>query len=234
MDEMDVNVMNDASAEPTAEPNAEPNADQSSGPAASGQPSNEEVALMLERIASLLEVRDENPYRVRAYRDGAERVRALDTPVAETAVKGGEEALREIPGIGGSLAQTIVTFVETGHSEILETLQVDAPPEALITQVPGIGKELAHRIVTKLGISTLEELEQAANDGRLKRVQGFGPKRIKATRESLAVILGRAGAGDPERRLQPTPPADAADPEWRLQPTRHDTEEMPLPASGES
>jgi hypothetical protein len=83
-------------------------------------------------------------------------------------------------------------------------------PGRIFTQVPGIGEGLAQRIATELGISTLEQLEQAAHDGRLQEVEGFGAKRVRNIRLSLAGMLSsaprrakRRAEGEGESREQP-------------------------------
>ena len=156
------------------------------------QPANHEIATLLERIAALLEVQEANPHRVRAYRNGAGRVRSVETSVAEMVLSGDGEALQELPGIGEGLARVISRFVRAGRSDLLDRLQGEVSPERLFAQVPGIGQNLAQRIADQLDIDTLQELEQAARDGRLAGVEGFGPKRIKGVRNSLAGMLSRA------------------------------------------
>ena len=86
-----------------------------------GQPSNSEIADVLQRIASLLEAQDANPHRVRAYRSGASTVRNLDRPVTEIVLEQGDgEALRDLPDIGEGLARIIERYVRTGRSGVLE------------------------------------------------------------------------------------------------------------------
>jgi hypothetical protein len=75
---------------------------------------------------------------------------------------------------------------------MLERLQSDVAPERIFEQVPGIGEELSERIVRHLDVSTLEELEQAAHDGRLSDVPGFGEERVRSVRVSLAGLLSHA------------------------------------------
>jgi DNA polymerase (family 10) len=145
------------------------------------QPTNQEIADVLNRIADLLEAQDANPHRVRAYRSGAEIVNSGDG-----------EALQALPDIGQGLARVIVRYVHTGRSGVLEQLQGEVTPESVFSQVPGIGPELAEHIADELEISTLEELEQAAHDGRLAKVEGFGAKRVESVQVSLAGMLSRA------------------------------------------
>ena len=172
------------------------------------QPSNADIAAVLERIADLLEAQDANTFRVQAYRKGAQSVRAAEEPVARLAREDGA-ALRQLPNIGSGLAATIVEYVNGGRSGILERLQGQVAPEAIFTRVPGVGEELARRIVDELDIHTLPELERAAHDGRLEAVAGFGPRRVRAVRMGLAGMLSQSaqrrsraaveGEGEPEQ-----------------------------------
>ncbi len=162
------------------------------------KPGNEEIAHVLERIADLLEAQGANVHRVRAYRDGAQRVREAGESLAGLVRRGEEQALLEIPGIGERLGGLIFEYVRTGRSGLLERLQGEVTPESLFTQIPGIGPELAREISTQLDVHTFQELEQAAHDGRLAAVEGFGPKRVEMVRVYLAGLLSRAA----QRRTQ--------------------------------
>lgn len=156
--------------------------------------SNVDIADALARIADLLEAQDADGYRVRAYRRGAERVRATPERVASLYAQGGVAALDALPDIGKSLASVIAELVQTGRSTVLERLAGQVSPEDRFTTVAGIGEELAKRVHAELGIDSLEELETAAHDGRLATVSGFGPRRVRAVQQALAGILGRESA----------------------------------------
>lgn len=151
------------------------------------------VAELLERIADLLEAGDDNPFRIQSYRDAARTVRQTDAPVVQLARDGDMAGLKELPDIGERLAGLIVEFVQSGRSALLDDLQARVQPQTVLQRVPGLGPELAQRIVSQLDVSTLEELEQAAHDGRLQNVPGFGPRRLQAVRDGLAGMLGRRG-----------------------------------------
>lgn len=155
--------------------------------------SNEDIADMLERIADLLDAKDANPHRIRAYRDGASSVRDTKDQIADWVIEGNSERLRELPGIGSGLVRVISTFVKTGRSDVLDRLEGEVSPTDLFIQVPGIGEELAQRVYEELKVNTLEELERAAYDGSLQEVAGFGQKRIQAVRVSLAGMLSGTG-----------------------------------------
>lgn len=171
---------------------------------ASDGATNQEIAQLLEQIATLLERQAANPFRVRAYRTGATTVRKATKPLADVTEEEGSDALRTLPGIGEGLAATIAEYVRTRRSRVLERLQGEFAPADLFTRVPGVGEELAERIVEHLGIETLEELERAAHDGRLATVEGFGPRRVEAVRSSLGTILSQSTRRRSRQRVSKT------------------------------
>lgn len=153
------------------------------------RPSNSDVAAVLERVAELLQAQDANPFRTRAYRQAATAIRDTREPVHALLDQGGVEALERIPGVGRGIASALRELIRTRRLGLLERLEGEVSPEDLFARVPGIGETLAGRIHETLGIETLEDLELAAHDGRLQRVPGFGPRRVRAVRESTAAML---------------------------------------------
>jgi len=155
---------------------------------------NDEIADVLDEIGNLLETQESNEFRVRAYHNAATSVRASKKRLSEYVREGDTQALEAVPNIGERLARLIEEYVTTGRSSLLERLQGEMTPADVFNRVPGIGPELAHRIADKLDIDTLEELEQAAYDGRLEQIEGFGPRRVEAIKDALAGKLGQAAA----------------------------------------
>jgi len=153
---------------------------------------NLEIAEVLDRVADLLEAQDANRYRVSAYRRAAQTIRTHPTPLARVLDEGGLEALDALPTIGPTMAAHVAELVHRGHLTLLDRLEGEVSPERLLGTVSGIGPELARRVHEELSIESLEELEQAAHDGSLQGVRGFGPRRVRAVREQLASILGRS------------------------------------------
>jgi DNA polymerase (family 10) len=154
---------------------------------------NQEIAETLDQIATLLEAKGSNPFRVQAYRKAAATARQADRSLAEMVEEGDGSALQDLPAIGQGIARTIREIVQTGGSRQLRDLRSEIDPAGVLTKVPGIGDELARRLIDQLGISSLEELEVAAHDGRLAKVEGFGDSRVEAVRVGLAGMLSRAG-----------------------------------------
>jgi DNA polymerase (family 10) len=135
---------------------------------------NAEVARLLEEIADLLEMKGETPFRVRAYRDAARRIEGLRENVATLAE---ENRLTDIRGIGPSIAAKISEFVKTGRSTYLEELAREFPEGmAELLEIPGVGAKKARLFYEKLGISTVEQLEEAAKTHRLMQLPGIQEK----------------------------------------------------------
>jgi DNA polymerase (family X) len=152
---------------------------------------NESIASRLDEVGSLLAQQGANRFRVQAYQHAAGALRRLERPVSETFAKEGVEGLEEIPGVGISIARSIRDILRHGRLAMLERMRGESDPIALLTSVPGVGKTLSWKLYSELGIATLEELELAAHDGRLKRSLGLGAKRLAGIRDSLAHRLGR-------------------------------------------
>lgn len=155
----------------------------------SAEPMNRLVADQLEEAASLLEQQQANPFRVQAYRNAASTLRESPRSVTDILRAEGIEGLDRLPAIGPALALTISLIVDTGRFPMLDRLRGEHDPLAVLTSVPGIGPRLAQRLHDELGISTLEELETAAHDGRLAGIGGFGEKRVAGIRDALATRL---------------------------------------------
>jgi Holliday junction resolvasome RuvABC DNA-binding subunit len=153
---------------------------------------NEEIAATLDHVADLLELERASGFRVRSYRQAAQTIRDLDTPVRTLLKQDGEHLLQDLPGIGAKLAGSIREIATTGRLGLAERLEHETWPGQLFTEVPGIGEELARRIHEQLGISTLEELEVAAHEGRLEQVEGIGPERAEGVRVVLAGMLSQS------------------------------------------
>lgn len=152
---------------------------------------NSGVAQRLDEVATLLAAQDASAFRVAAYRNAADVVRGLAEPVGAILDCAGLEGLDRLPGVGPTIARAIRDLVETGRLPMLERLRGESDAVTLLASVPGIGRGLAERLHHDHGIDTLEDLEAAAQDGRLAKVPLFGAKRLQGVREALAARLGR-------------------------------------------
>ena len=150
-----------------------------------------EVADTLEEIGLLLELLDENPFKTRAYGNAARIVRGLDTSLEDLIAR---KALGEIKGIGPALVDKITTLVTTGSLPYLDELRKQLPAGMLDwLKIPGLGPKKARVIHLTLGISTLAELEQAAKDGKLRDLPGFGETTEKKILSGIARVREHAG-----------------------------------------
>jgi Holliday junction resolvasome RuvABC DNA-binding subunit len=126
---------------------------------------------------------------VAAYRRAATTIAEDPRTIATIFAQEGEAGLRRIPTIGKSLARVMSRFLRQGRSKKLERLRECGTGKALLCTLPGVGLTLAQRLEDALPASSLEEVFAAARNGRLRRVPGFGIKRLRSIRESLAARL---------------------------------------------
>src|SRR5436190_13458635 len=137
------------------------------------------IADMLENIATLLELKGENPFKIRAYVNAA---RSLETWGGNIADLGNEEVLEKIPGIGKAIAAKIKELVETGSLKFFDDLRAEFPADILeLFSLPGLGAKKIKALHEKLQVSSIAQLHQACVAGRVAELPGFG----KTTQEKL-------------------------------------------------
>ena len=164
---------------------------------------NADVADRLEELATLVEQQGGSGYRVRAYRRAAASLRRAAEPVNDVLQQRGLDGLKAIPGVGDGIARAIRDLVVHGRLAMLDRVRGEGDPVKVLASVPGIGPVLADRLHHDLGIETLEELEAAAHEGRLRRA-GIGDKRLAGIRDSLAHRLARWHRPAPQHTRGPT------------------------------
>ena len=146
---------------------------------------NHEVAEMFSAIADLMEILDEDRFRVQAYRRASDAIRDLPAPLATYRDRGELEA---IPGVGKAIAGKISELLDTGELQYYNRLQEKAPPGVReLLRVPGVGPRTAGRLYRELGITSLAELKRAAEEGRLATLKGFGAKMIEGILQGISV-----------------------------------------------
>jgi DNA polymerase (family 10) len=135
---------------------------------------NQAIARILREIADLLEIKNDNPFKIRAYRNGADIVANHPHPLASLDAAG----LREIPGIGKDLAARILEIGQTGGTVYHRELVAEFPPTILdLLHLQGVGPKTVATLYRELGIRTLDDLQRAAADGRIRSLHGMGVKK---------------------------------------------------------
>ncbi len=134
----------------------------------------DKVAEILVEIGVLLELKGENPFKTRAYANGARTIEGLNEPLATLVA---EKRLGEIKGIGEALEQKITELVETGKLKYYEDLKASIPPGLIeMLQISGLGPKKIQAMNKKLGIDSIEKLEAACKAGKVAELDGFGEK----------------------------------------------------------
>lgn len=151
---------------------------------------NADVARVLERIADLLQVIDDNPFKVRAYQRAAEAVRRCLQPVTEMTTA----ELVAIDGIGKGTADAILSIAETGRSRELDSLMESIPPDLPeLLELDGIGPKTVQKLMRHLNITSIADLEAAARGRRIRGLRGFGEKKEEDILRSIQVYRSRSG-----------------------------------------
>jgi DNA polymerase (family X) len=132
------------------------------------------IARIFSEIADLLEIKAENPFKIRAYRNAGETIAHATERLAYCT----EDQLRAIPGIGKELAAKIREIAETGEARYHRDLVEQFPPSILdLLHLQGVGPKTVAQLYTELGIRTVAELEAACRDGRVRDLKGLGRKK---------------------------------------------------------
>ncbi|HVK05043.1 MAG TPA: PHP domain-containing protein, partial [Armatimonadaceae bacterium] len=144
---------------------------------------NHEIALRFARIADILEIQGENAFKVRAYRKAAETIAEMDESLADVEARG---ALGDIPGFGPAILGKTRDFLTKGTTKLWDEVK-DAFPLGVVRMaaVPGIGPTTVRTLWKELGVGSVEELEAAAKEGRVRGVPGFGPAKEKNLLEAI-------------------------------------------------
>ena len=136
---------------------------------------NTAIAKVFYDIGDLLELKGENPFKIRAYQRAARAIEHLPREI-EIMLREGQD-LKSIPGVGEAIARKITDLLTTGKLEYYEKLRAEFPPGiATLLEIPGVGPKTAMRLTQELGISSVEELERAIRDGRVASLFRMGEK----------------------------------------------------------
>ncbi len=149
---------------------------------------NADVARYFDEYADLLEIEGANPFRVRAYRNASRTIESLSEPIADVAVQG-LAALTALDGIGDDLGKKILAIVETHALPQLEELRAKVPEEVRrMLGIPGIGPKKVATLWKELHVTSLSQLQEAAERGDVAKLKGFGAKTAKIILEGLSQL----------------------------------------------
>jgi DNA polymerase (family X) len=146
---------------------------------------NREIARLFEEIADIMEIKEDNPFKIRAYRKAALNLAGLTRDLAEMSHK----ELLEIPGVGADLAGRIEEYLSTGIIAHYERLKGEVPAGVFaLLAVPGLGPKTAKTIYDQAGVASLEELELAAAEHRLAGIRGIQHKTEENILKGIAAV----------------------------------------------
>jgi DNA polymerase (family X) len=148
---------------------------------------NEEIARRFVRLALLLEIRGEDRFRIRSYRNAAEMIEVWPTPLTQVAREEGVKGLQAIPGVGKAISGKIMELVARGTFAAYERLTAETPESVLdLLDVSGIGLKTAATLYQQFKISSLDDLKKFVAGGGLDLVDGVGEKSAERIKASLA------------------------------------------------
>lgn len=152
---------------------------------------NAALARVFEEIAKLLELKDENPFKIRAYRNGAAAIEQHPGPLRDLAAAG---KLEGIPGIGDAIREKITELCATGKLAFLEKLRAEVPAGVVaMLAIPSLGPKKIRALWMELGVADLDALKKACEENRLVDLKGFGEKTQKKILEGIALVRKNDG-----------------------------------------
>src|SRR5262245_12065802 len=147
---------------------------------------NKEISQVFIRLADLLELLDENPFKIRSYRNAAQTIEDTAKPLTEIIEEGGAAKLRELPGIGEAISKKIIDLLETGTFKLLEEVRAQIPETVLdLLQIDGIGIKTLQILYRQFQITSLDDFAKFVDGGGLESVPRMNVTLQKRIRQSL-------------------------------------------------
>jgi DNA polymerase (family 10) len=147
---------------------------------------NETIARRIYRLTALMDIRGDDPFRLRSYRNAAEAIETWPTPLQKIAAEEGVAGLQAIPGVGKAIAGKIMELLDRGSFNAWERIIAETPESVLdLLNIPGIGPKTAATLHQKFKVSSRDELKKFVASGGLELVDGIGPKTAERIKESL-------------------------------------------------
>ncbi|MFQ5612524.1 MAG: DNA polymerase/3'-5' exonuclease PolX [Anaerolineae bacterium] len=154
---------------------------------------NRHVAELFSNIADLLQIKGENRFKILAYRRAAENLAGLDRDLNDVWAAG---ELANVPGVGQAIHDKIDELLRTGRLGFWENLSAEIPPSLIeVLAIPDVGPKTARAMWQELGLTTVEQVKAAAEQGRLRQLPGLGPKSETKILAGIAAAAGRAADG---------------------------------------
>jgi DNA polymerase (family 10) len=153
---------------------------------------NQQLARVFSDIADLLDIKGENRFRILSYRRAAETIADLPEEMAAVVAQGRDPA--EFPGIGEAISKKILEALQTGKVTFLENLKQELPASLLqLLEVRGVGPKAVKAVYEKLGVTTLDQLQAAAEGDRLSQLPGFGKRSQEKILEAIRDFRSHSG-----------------------------------------
>lgn len=147
---------------------------------------NETIARRFYRLAALMDIRGDDPFRLRSYRNAAEALETWPTPLQKIAADEGIAGLQAIPGVGKAIAGKILELLDRGTFDAWERIVAETPESVLdLLDIPGIGPKTAALLHQKYKVSSRAALKEFAAGGGLDLVDGIGAKTADRIKENL-------------------------------------------------
>jgi len=147
---------------------------------------NEAIARRFYRLAALMELRGDDPFRWRSYRNAAEAIEVWPTPLKQIAEDEGVAGLQTIPGVGKAIAGKVIELLARGSFDAWDRLTAETPESVLdLMELPGIGPKTAALLHQRFKVSSLADLKTFVAGGGLDMVDGIGPKTAEKIKEAL-------------------------------------------------
>jgi DNA polymerase (family 10) len=136
-----------------------------------------------------MEIRGDDPFRLRSYRNAAEAIETWPTPMKQIAKDEGISGLQSIPGVGKAIAGKIIELLERGTFNAWEKITAETPESVLdLLELPGVGPKTAAMLHQRFKVSSLKELKRFVAGGGLDLVYGIGPKTAERIKDSLELL----------------------------------------------
>ncbi|MFW6246485.1 MAG: helix-hairpin-helix domain-containing protein, partial [Tangfeifania sp.] len=168
---------------------------------------NKEIADKLNEVADLLDLKGENEFRVRAYRNAVRTISGLSKSISEM-VRNNED-ISSLPDIGDSMAKKIEEIVKTGNLKQLKKLKKEIPSSLIeIMKLEQMGPGRTKTLYEKLDINSIDDLKEAVEDGKVEELEGFGKKTAENIKREIAEYSGKGGSkrikrSEAEEEIQP-------------------------------